>query len=148
MKGSRGKIKHSFRASQQIDYSQIRYNNATPSDLDGMLELKNHLFVFMEFKMVNAEPLAGGQRMAIANFTDAILDAGKCPIAVIGEHNTPIDRDINAAESKAVEIRWGYKWHDVRHRNLSVLDCVNGAYIFAFNEEPPSNIINLTNKIL
>ena len=139
MTGKRGKIEHPLRASQQIDFSELRYGNATPSDLDGMLELRNHLFVIIEYKMANAEPLAGGQRRAIENFTDAILSAGKCPIAIIAEHITPIEIDINAAHSQAIEVRWNRKWVDVRERNLSVLDCVNKAYKFAFNESPPTN---------
>ena len=140
MKGERGKIRHPLKASQQIDYSGVRYGNATPSDIDGMLELRDKLFVFFEFKDANAQPLTGGQRIALQRIADAISKGGKRAIVIIGEHRTPIGQDIMADNSTALEVRWEGKWHDIRNKKLTVKQCADEAYLAAFgdNQKQPA----------
>lgn len=143
MVDKRGKIEHPLKASQQIDYSNVRYGNATPSDIDGVLELRNKLFVFFEFKDANAQPLMGGQRVALQRIADAISKGGKTSIVIVGEHSTPVGRDIMADDSLALEVRWEGRWHDVRTKKMTVKQCTDAAYSFAFdgNQEQPAFVV-------
>lgn len=108
MTGDTGKIRFRRRASQQIDYSGLRYKtNATPSNIDGVLELDDHLFVLLEYKHIDAQPMSTGQRMLIERMTDALWANGRYSIAIVGHHNRPVHEDIDAANSIAFELRWG-----------------------------------------
>lgn len=134
MKGERGIIRHPLKASQQIDYSCVRYGNATPSDIDGILELQDKLFVFFEFKDTSAQPLTGGQRIALQRIADAISKGGKRAIVIIGEHNTPVGQDIRADESLVLEVRWEGRWHDIKNKKLTVKQCTDEACSIALND--------------
>jgi len=40
----RGKIEHRDRARQIRDFSNLRYGNITPTDIDGLIEYQNKCF--------------------------------------------------------------------------------------------------------
>lgn len=134
MTGDTGKIRIASRATQLIDYSGIRYGNATPSNVDGVLELDNQLFVILEYKHESAQPMSLGQRLLIERMTDAISSAGKICVAIIGKHDAAIGQEIDAAKSRAVEIRWKGEWKNLDGQNFTVKNCVDRAYHYAFNE--------------
>ena len=61
---NRGSIQFPDRARQLIDFSGLRYNKITPTDIDGFIEYHDEAIVFMEFKYGNAE-LPYGQKLAL-----------------------------------------------------------------------------------
>ena len=74
MTGDTGKIRYPQRSKQIIDFSGIRFGNATPSNVDGLLELDNHFFVIFEFKHISAAKMSKGQRMMIERVCDEELE--------------------------------------------------------------------------
>lgn len=133
MTGDVGRIRHKARASQIIDYTGVRFGNATPSDLDGAIELKNKLFIFFEYKHKNAAPISTGQRIFLERLTDALDSAGKTAVTIIGQHSAPVEDEINAAKSKALEVRWKGEWLDLREKDFTVKCCADRAYDKAFS---------------
>jgi len=134
MTGDTGKIRYPARAFQHIDFSGIRYGNATPSNVDGVLELEGKLFVILEYKHESAQAMSKGQRMMIERITDGLDSGGKYAIAVIGTHSSPVGKEIDGANSKAVEVRWKGEWKSMDDKNFTVKDCIDRAYHIAFHE--------------
>jgi hypothetical protein len=134
MTGDTGKIRFPSRAFQHIDFSGIRYGNATPSNVDGVLELEDRLFVILEYKHASAQPMSKGQRTMIERITDGLDIGGRYAIAVIGIHNSPVGEIIDGANSQAVEVRWKSEWKSISHKNFTVKQCVDRAYNIAFHE--------------
>jgi hypothetical protein len=138
MTGDTGKIRNPARAFQHIDYTGIRYGNATPSNIDGILELQGRLFVLFEYKHVSAQPMPKGQRMMIERIVDNLQSDNVFSIAIVGVHDSPIGEEINASVARAIEIRWKSQWIDLSHSSYTVKSCVDRAYHYAFqSEEPP-----------
>jgi len=125
-------LEHPERAAQLVDLTGINYGNLSPTDVDGFLEIKNKLFVFLEFKNENAPPISYGQRTALERVVDALHQSGKVSLAVIGQHNTAHTEIINGASSKALEVRWQGQWVSLEGDRYTVRDCVNKAMTYAF----------------
>jgi hypothetical protein len=132
MTGDTGAIRNPARAFQHIDFTGIRYGNATPSNVDGILELGGKLFVLLEYKHVSAQAMPKGQRLLIERTVDA-LESKARSIAIVGEHGTPVGQVIDGANTPAIEIRWAGEWRDMEGRGFTVKDCVDRAYQYAFN---------------
>lgn len=114
----RGHIFYRERSLQVKDYSTLRYKNITPTDIDGYFEIKNKVFVFIELKGVNA-PFLDGQKLALERLVDSL---NKPAILVIGEHNTPVDEDIDVAKCKVWKYRYRRYWHDDGRTVKEVID--------------------------
>jgi hypothetical protein len=134
MTGDTGKIRYPNRAFQHIDFTGIRYGNATPSNVDGVLELEGKLFVILEYKHESAQPMSKGQRMMIERIADGLDGAGKYSIAVVATHSSPVGAEIDGANSPAVEIRWKGDWKSMKSRGFTVKQCIDRAYHIAFHE--------------
>lgn len=134
MKGDTGKIRYKFRASQQIDFTGVRFGNATPSNVDGLLEIKDELFILLEYKHESAAEMSRGQRLLIERVADQLGATGKTSCAIIAEHSNPVSMDINGARAKVLEVRWQGRWFDMRGKNRTVESCVNGVYNYTFTE--------------
>jgi hypothetical protein len=134
MTGDMGKIRYPNRAFQHIDFSGIRYDTATPSNVDGVLEIGGKLFVILEYKHRSAQPMSRGQRLMIERIVDGLDAPGKCAIAIIGAHSSPHGKEIDAAGSQAVEVRWKGKWKSLLWGNFTVKNCVDRAYRIAFHK--------------
>jgi len=137
MTGDTGKIRNPDRAFQHIDYTGIRYGNATPSNIDGILELQGKLFVLFEYKHVSAQQMPKGQRMMIERIVDGLQSDGVVSIAIIGLHESPIGEEIDASSARAVEVRWKKEWVSLEHGRYSVKSCVDRAYSYAFPVDKP-----------
>lgn len=134
MTGDTGKIRYPARSSQLIDFSGIRYGNATPSNVDGVLELDGKLFVIIEYKHTSAQKMSLGQRLMIQRMADQ-LGSGICySLAVIATHNSPIGQEIDAANSVVSEIRWKNQWFNLEGKNYTVRRCIDRAYHYVFHE--------------
>ncbi len=108
---NRGRIQNRERARQIIDFNGIRYNNITPTDIDGFFEYKNKAFVFFEYKLRDAD-VPRGQELALMRVVDGLSAAGKNAVLFLCRHSEDNPhKDIRAAEALVEKIYWCGKWH-------------------------------------
>lgn len=105
----RGKIRNRDARKQIIDYSGLRYNNITPTDVDGMIEYKGKAFIFYEFKYGDA-PMPRGQMIALTRIVDAIQKGGTPAALILCNHSNPFTEDIDAANAIVRSIYWNGSW--------------------------------------
>ena len=97
----RGKIRDKLCASQIRDFSGLLFaNSITPTDIDGLIEYKNKLFIFIELKY-NGMALPAGQQLALERLVDA-LQATHKSILLVAMHNTPADQSIEVSSCPVV----------------------------------------------
>lgn len=115
---NRGKIQNRDRARQLIDFGGLRYNNITPTDIDGFLEKGDRLFVFYEYKLPSAE-MPHGQKVALMRLVDGLTKAGKLAVLFLCRHNeyNPLS-DVKASKAIVEAIYWNESWH--KGHNLTV----------------------------
>ena len=78
----------------------------TPTDVDGMIEYHDEVFIFYELKLAGVN-LPDGQRKALKNLVDALIVAGKRAVLFKCEHWTREDEDINASTTEVTAIYLG-----------------------------------------
>jgi hypothetical protein len=105
----RGKEYNPRRAKQPKDYSGLCYGNITPSDLDGILEFKNKLFIFIEYK-ANGAPIQEGQKLCLARLANAIQSQKITAVSIIADHYGHIGEDIDCANAEVREFFYKGKW--------------------------------------
>ena len=134
----RGKIVNVARATQVIDFSGCVLNGtATPSDMDGIMEIRNHLFIIIELKHTSAQKMSmgTGQGGALRCFADLAAASGKWGFLFIAEHNTEIGDEIIAAECKVIGGRANLR--DIEARGATLRACLDHAYNSAFQYGTP-----------
>jgi len=104
----RGEVNNRDFATQIRDFSGLLFGTITPTDIDGLIDFHNKLFVLMEFKYKDT-PLPRGQQLAIERLVDLIFASGKLGIGIIAYHST--DGDIDCALCTVREYRWKKRWH-------------------------------------
>ena len=102
----RGEIYNRHRAAQLRDFSGLRFENITPTDIDGLIEYKNQLFIFMETKR-KGTTLPRGQELAFERLVDAI---DKPSILLVSEHE--YEGDIDMAKTIVVRVYFRRRWRD------------------------------------
>ncbi len=102
----RGIIRNRQYGTQVRDFSGLRFENITPTDLDGLIEYKDRGYVLIETKYRNGE-LPDGQRLALERLCDD-LQRIKPTLLIIASHET--DGDINVAETSVAEYRFKREW--------------------------------------
>ena len=105
----RGSIHSRKRACQMIDYTGLRYNNITPTDIDGCLDFGGEFFVFIEYK-VSGVTMPDGQRITYEHIIDSLSSSGKHAVCIVAEHETRPEEDIDAAQAYVVQYRWEQEW--------------------------------------
>ena len=105
----RGKIVNRNRAAQIRDFTGLCFGNITPTDIDGLLDFGNKLFVLIEAKVDDTE-LPYGQRLALERLCDGLEVAGKMSIVLIVTHHTTPDQDIDVANCQVVHCRYRGRW--------------------------------------
>lgn len=118
----RGVIYNRSRATQVRNFSGLRWNNITPTDIDGFIDFGGKAFVLMEFKHGSAQ-LLFGQKLAIERMVDTWSAAGVNAIALIARHNDT--GDIDCANSIVVECRWQRHWR-TDNRGMTVRNAIDG----------------------
>jgi hypothetical protein len=117
----RGVIRNRAFGSQIIDFSGLRWGNITPTDIDGMIDFGNKLFVYMEFKYGDAD-MPDGQRIALERQADADEAAGIPAYVLLGKHND--EGDIDAAQSRCARYYYKGGWH-TPHEELTIRQAVD-----------------------
>jgi hypothetical protein len=108
---NRGKIQYRDRARQLIDFRGIRYNNITPTDIDGFFEKNNKIFVFYEYKLKGAK-MPYGQELSYERLVDNLQVAGKAAVLFLCKHEEyDPKRDISGSEAKVEKIYYGGHWY-------------------------------------
>jgi hypothetical protein len=111
---ARGTIHDRERARQIRDFSGMIYGSITPTDVDGLIEYHDKCYVYFELKCKNND-LPRGQELAFLRMCD---DLGKVKptLLFVAEHETPLDQDIDVANSLVIKFRFGSKWYPVTKR--------------------------------
>ena len=111
---NRGSIQYRNRAKQIIDFSGIRFNNITPTDIDGVIDYHDRAFVFLEMKLDGAE-MPYGQQLCLERMVNAIQKSGRDACALLCRHDkrNP-DEDVQAAETCVERVYWKGAWHGLK----------------------------------
>ena len=116
MIGQKGRIVCRDRARQLVDFSKMVFNRgATPTDIDGFIELGGKFFIFFDLKHETAEKIQGGQKWAYENLTKAIHNPNKdkyC-VTLIAKHDTPTTEDIQAEDCLVTDCYFNGQWSEV-----------------------------------
>ena len=120
----RGNIKHKTRAQQINSFSGLlRRRNITPTDIDGLIDYNGKAFIILEGKYGDAE-IPKGQRMALENLANAILDGSKQVTVIVFRHNiNDVNEDVKVSEQSVTQVYFKRKWFTITTKNvLEVID--------------------------
>ena len=107
----RGKIQNRDRAKQLRDFTGLRFGSITPTDVDGFVEFRDKLFVWIEAKLAGA-PVEQGQRMALERVCDAVSETERMAVVLVVDHNTDPTEDIDFASCSVREWRYLGEWRE------------------------------------
>lgn len=100
----RGVYQNANRGRQLLRFDGMQYGNITPTDIDGVIEYRNRLWLMFEAKLEGKE-VPQGQRLALERFIQNVRIAHKHGIAMIVEHNVRDARqDIYLRNCKVKEL--------------------------------------------
>jgi hypothetical protein len=86
--------------TQFNDFSGLRYGSIYPTDIDGLIEIQDKLFIFIELKYQEAK-VPVGQKLALERITRAIDSIpGKRAFCFIATHNDKKRIDVSQATVK------------------------------------------------
>ncbi len=103
----RGVIRNREYATQIRDFSNMKFGNITPTDIDMFIEYKNSCFVFVETKFKNAT-MPFGQKLAFERLADA-CNKVKPTLFIVASHSAP--GDIDFANCTVTQYRSNTLWH-------------------------------------
>ncbi len=113
----RGEIYNLSRAAQLIDFSGLRFGNITPTDIDGLIDFGNAVFVFLEYKRGDNK-MPGGQRLALQRLADR---KDKPTFVLVGRHENASGY-INGAAAILTEYYFNGRWRPARGR-MTIKEC-------------------------
>lgn len=105
------------------DLTGLRFGNIYPTDIDGFLEIRNKLFIFIETKFGDA-PIPAGQETALVNLADAIHNPDKNKFAYVLLVSHDCLDTIDVANGWVTKYRANGKWIDVADLGYSAYDFV------------------------
>lgn len=111
MEVRRGVIQNRERKRQIVDFHSLLWDKITPTDIDGVIDFQNKLYIYFELKYGDAN-MPYGQRLAIERIIDSHENGGTPACGIVAQHDVgnPED-DIDAALCIVTEYRWRYAWH-------------------------------------
>ena len=101
-------------ARQLIDFHGVSSGKLYPTDIDGIFELGNKLWIVFEIKHISAN-VPGGQNWLLERLTDN-LETIAPTICIIAEHDTYEDVDLSTC--KVRKFREFGKWHKPKKPTL------------------------------
>lgn len=105
----RGEIQNRNRARQLRDFTGLKFGMITPTDIDGFVEFRDKLFVWIEAKLAGTE-LPQGQRKALERQCDAVSETGRTAVVLVVDHDTRPEEDIDFASCPVREYRLKNRW--------------------------------------
>jgi hypothetical protein len=111
--------------SQVRNFNGLSYGKISPTDIDGFLEYRNQLFVFIETKYGNTD-LPTGQRIALTRLCDAVASSGKRAVLLVVRHEFAPDEDIMVAQCAVERYYLEGKWVDLGEGSImTVRDAID-----------------------
>lgn len=124
----RGQIRNKEYARQIIDFSGLRWNNITPTDIDlvaevagtihGAVEFGGKGFLFYEYKFCDDRreiKLQRGQELFLTRLCDLLIVPS---IVVVASHQHPPHEDIDAANAVAERLYFNKTWYTETFRTV------------------------------
>lgn len=93
-----------------VCFDGIGKGNIYPTDIDGVIELRGKIFIFIELKYKDKE-MPKGQRLAYEHIADEIRAGGKSAIVIQASHNTAGSGNIQAKDAKVKAVYFNGKWY-------------------------------------
>lgn len=109
----RGVYVYKDRGCQALRFDGMIYQNITPTDIDGLMELHNKAWIVFEAKHRNAN-CKYGQKLALERFCADVTNAGKHCLVMIVEHdvdNVTDDVFLNPLPIREVMTSENMNWH-------------------------------------
>lgn len=108
---NRGVIQHRQRAKQILDFSELKFDKITPTDIDGFIEWHDKAAVFFEVKYGDAE-MPKGQKLALQRTADNFQAAGKNTIILVCRHDIEdCSQDVNVGKTIVKGLYLFGKWY-------------------------------------
>lgn len=101
-------------AQQLKIFDGLQWGKLSPTDLDGIIEFGNRLWVIIEVKYNNA-PLPRGQALLLERLTDALQSPERVAACLVGTHHA-YHADIYIAECVVSKYRYQGAWHIPKER--------------------------------
>lgn len=115
---NRGIIQYQRRFHQAVDFKGLRFENITPTDIDGFVEYRGKVFILFKFKHVDATyDINGGQMKALTMTCDAIQTDSRHAMILLCRHDKPPHMDIVAYETLVEAVYHKRVWWDYRPFN-------------------------------
>lgn len=92
---------------QLKDFSGLKWGKISPTDIDGILEFSDKLYVIIETKYGGA-PMPYGQQLALERLTRALNQPPRHAVLIVTSHNSH-DR-IDMANTKVIKYMEGNQW--------------------------------------
>ena len=100
----RGVYQYESRGRQLLRFDGVRYGNITPTDIDGIIDYKNRVWILFEAKLAG-KSVPAGQRLALERLIQNAKRAGKHGLAMIIEHNvSDCTRDVFVTDCMVREV--------------------------------------------
>jgi hypothetical protein len=106
------------RIGQIVDFCNLPVG---ATDIDGMIEYHNRLFVFIEAKVKGAQ-LSKGQELAYTRLVDSITQ--RHSILLVAEHETPIQDRVDLGNAAVSKYYYRGKWRIVEPPQMTVARAV------------------------
>ena len=120
----KGVIQFKDRGKQLNDFSGLNLRRGiTPTDFDGFIDYNGNLFIILEGKLKDKD-LPNGQKMAIENLCAAV-QSEKMIVAIVFEHDTPIEQEIKVKDCLVRSVYYHPRWHDYKERRLNVMEMIH-----------------------
>lgn len=130
----RGVIQNRARAAQIRNFHNLRFGTITPTDIDGLIEYQDRLYILLEAKMKGAE-MPYGQMLALTRVVDDLAKTKKS-ILILGTHETSTAQDIDMGLLEVEKFYFNGKWRSPR-KKIRVLDAV-AEFINRYAQQAPT----------
>lgn len=120
----RGRIRNREYAKQLKDFSGLRWEKITPTDIDGFADFGNRAFVFIECKHGSCD-LPYGQKLALQRVCDACEKGGVASIVIVANHDDSCETDIDVASQPVTLIRIRQQWRKPKSKQ-TVKEAIDG----------------------
>ena len=126
----RGKIHNLARYKQSVEFHGLRYGKITPTDIDGLIEYRNKVFVFYELKL-RGKTIDHGQKMALQNVADGLNRQGKYAIVLKCEHDVhDTAKIVDAATAEVTLVYWFGKWTQPKQLGITAREATDSFFHF------------------
>lgn len=122
MNNTRGTIRNRKFYNQIKDYSNLRWGNITPTDIDGFIDFGNKLFVLIELKYSGGD-LEKGQELALERLTDDRDLIGRHSICIVATYDT--DGDVDVAKCSVERVRTKNRWIHFKKTKRTVSEMID-----------------------